>query len=382
MTENQSNTDNLCINTIRTLSMDAIQKANSGHPGAPMGLAPAGYVLFTKHMKHNPKNSSWPDRDRFVLSGGHASMLLYSILHLTGYGLSLDEIKNFRQWGSLTPGHPEFNHTNGVETTTGPLGQGFANAVGMAMSERHLAERFNKDGHEIVDHYTYVMCGDGDLMEGVSSEAASLAGHLALSKLICLYDDNKISIEGTTDIAFTEDVAARFEAYNWNVIKVANGNDHEAIDAAIVEAKKSDKPTLVMLRTNIAFGSPNKQDTPDAHGAPLGDEEIKLTKKNLGWPEDKQFYVPEEAAAKFGECIPNGQAMEDAWQAKFDAFVSGCPELAKQWVDAFSGFLTEGWDSEIPTFTTEDEPMATRAVSGKVLNAIAKKPSDSYRWIC
>ena len=373
MTDSKATLDNLCINTIRTLSMDAIQKANSGHPGAPMGLAPAAYVLWTKHLKHNPKNPAWPDRDRFVLSGGHASMLIYSLLHLTGYGLTIDDIKGFRQLDSKTPGHPEYGHTAGVEVTTGPLGQGIANAVGFAMSERHLASVYNKPGHDIVDHYTYVVCGDGDMMEGLSSEAASMAGHLGLSKLICLYDDNQISIEGKTDITFTEDVAKRFDAYGWNTIKVADGNDSEKIDAAIVEAKsQSEKPTLILMRTSIAYGSPNKQDTSDAHGAPLGVDEIKLTKKNLGWPEDSDFLVPDEAAKKYAECIDAGAAAESAWQTKFDAYRKDFPELVNQWVDGISAFLTYGWEKDIPAFKPEDDGMATRAASGKVLNAIAK----------
>ncbi len=373
MTDSKATLDALCINTIRTLSMDAIQKANSGHPGAPMGLAPAAYVLWTRHLKHNPKNTSWPDRDRFVLSGGHASMLLYSLLHLTGYGLTIDDIKNFRQLDSKTPGHPEYGHTNGVEVTTGPLGQGIANAVGFAMTERHLAAVYNKEGNEIVDHYTYVMCGDGDMMEGIASEAASFAGHLALSKLICLYDDNQISIEGGTDITFTEDVEARFKAYGWNTIKVSEGNDPEKIDAAIVAAKaQSEKPTLILMRTNIAYGSPNKQDTSDAHGAPLGVDEIILTKKNLGWPEDSQFLVPDEAAAKFAECIDKGAKAESEWQAKFNAYKKAYPELTNDWVDGVSGFLKFGWEKDIPSFKSEDGSMATRAASGKVLNSIAK----------
>ncbi|MBU1169923.1 MAG: transketolase [Proteobacteria bacterium] len=374
MTETRKTRDDLCINTIRTLSMDAVQKANSGHPGAPMGLAPAAYVLWTRHLKHNPKNSAWPDRDRFVLSGGHASMLLYSLLHLTGYGLSLDDIKNFRQWGSKTPGHPEYKHTNGVEVTTGPLGQGVANAVGMAMTERHLAAVYNKPGHDIVDHYTYVMCGDGDMMEGIASEAVSLAGHLALSKLICLYDDNKISIEGSTDIAFTEDVQARFNAYGWNTIKVENGNDPDQIDAALNKAKsQNEKPSLLLLRTHIAFGSPNMQDSPDAHGSPLGDEEIRLTKKNLGWPEDASFLIPEEAASVFRACIDKGAEQENQWQKTFNTYSKAFPELTNQWVDGISGFLTFGWDQNLPEFKPEDSAMATRAASGKVLNAIAEK---------
>lgn len=371
--ESQAAIDQLCINTIRTLSMDAIQKANSGHPGAPMGLAPAGYVLWTRIMNHNPKNPGWLDRDRFVLSGGHASMLLYSLLYLTGYDLSLDDIKNFRQWQSKTPGHPEYGHTPGVETTTGPLGQGFANAVGMAMAERHLAARFNRPGHDIVDHYTYMFCGDGDMMEGVASEAASLAGHLGLGRLICIYDDNKISIEGSTEITFTEDVALRFQAYHWHVQKVADGNDTEAIFNALQTAQAdTERPSLIILRTHIAYGSPNKQDTADAHGAPLGQEEVCLTKACLGCPPDIEFCVPDQVLKKFRKCLDKGQVSEEAWLEKFKVYSKTYPDLAAQWVDAVSGYLPRGWDAEIPEFSPSDGPMATRAASGKVLNAIAK----------
>jgi len=374
LSESRTNIDEICINTIRTLSMDAVQKANSGHPGAPMGLAPAGYVLWTRVMKHNPKNPGWLDRDRFVLSGGHASMLLYSLLHLSGYGVTLDDIKNFRQWGSKTPGHPEFGHTPGVETTTGPLGQGFANAVGMAMAERHLAARFNRNGYEIVDHFTYMMCGDGDMMEGLSSEAASLAGHLGLGRLICIYDDNKISIEGNTDITFTEDVALRFKAYNWHILKVDDGNDSDAIFNALEKAKaETERPSLIVLRTHIAFGSPNKQDTADAHGAPLGEEEVRLTKKVLGVPEEPSFYIPEQVMNRFRKCIDAGKQAEAEWQETYLAYNKEYHDLAKQWVDAMSGFLTPGWDNNIPKFSVADGPIATRVASGKVLNAIAEK---------
>jgi len=369
----RSETDNICINTIRTLSIDAIQKANSGHPGAPMGLAPAAYILWTRFLAHNPKNPAWLDRDRFVLSCGHASMLLYSLLHLTGYGVSLNDLQNFRQWGSNTPGHPEFGHTPGVETTTGPLGQGFANGVGMAMAERHLAACFNRQAHEIVGHYTYVMCGDGDMMEGVTSEAASLAGHLGLSRLICIYDDNHISIEGNTNITFTENVAERFKGYNWHVQHVTDGNDTDAIAGAIEAARAQiDRPSLIMVKTHIAYGSPNKQDSADAHGAPLGKEEVCLTKKNLGWPEDAFFKVPEKALKVFRQCVERGEAAEAEWQEKFSAYAQKYPDLAKKWVDAMSGYLTEGWDADIPEFSPSDDPIATRAASGKVLNAIAK----------
>jgi transketolase len=363
--------DTLCVNAIRTLSMDAVQKADSGHPGAPMGLAPAGYVLFTRHLKHNPRNPKWFDRDRFVLSGGHASMLLYSLLHLTGYDVTLDDIKQFRQWGSRTPGHPEYGHTPGVETTTGPLGQGVANAVGMAMAERHLAALYNQPGKEIINHHTYVFCGDGDLMEGISAEAASLAGHLGLGKLICIYDDNKISIEGSTDIAFTEDVARRFQAYLWHVVKVEDGNDLNAISAAIEKAKKETrKPTLIMLRTHIAYGSPNKQDSADAHGAPLGVEEVKLTKKCLGCPEDEVFCVPDKALGHCRNAASGGQAAEDNWNDLFESYQKKYPDQAKQWFEMVNGLYAEGWEAGLPDFKGE-KSMATRKASGMALNALA-----------
>ncbi|ACL04444.1 Transketolase family protein [Desulfatibacillum aliphaticivorans] len=370
----QATTDALCVNTIRTLSMDAIQKANSGHPGAPMGMAPAAYVLFTRYLKHNPSNPEWHDRDRFVLSAGHASMLLYSLLHLTGYDLSLDDIKNFRQWGSRTPGHPEYGHTPGVETTTGPLGQGLANAVGMAMAERFLASYFNRPGHPVVSHHTYCYCGDGCMMEGITHEAASLAGHLGLSKLICLYDDNKISIEGSTDIAFTEDVKARFAAYKWQVITVEDGNDLDAIAKAIEEAQEDkDRPSLIAIRSHIAFGSPHKQDSSDAHGAPLGEEEILLTKKNLGWPETEPFFVPQEALDVFRQCVDKGAKAEAEWNDAMAAFAKAHPEIAEEFAPIMNGDLPDGWDADIPAFTPEDNVIATRAASGTVLNAIAPK---------
>jgi transketolase len=372
LSESRATIDEICINTIRTLSMDAVQKANSGHPGAPMGLAPAAYVLWTQIMKHNPENPGWLDRDRFVLSAGHASMLLYSMLHLSGYDVSLDDIMNFRQWGSKTPGHPEFGHTPGVETTTGPLGQGFANAVGMAMAEQHLASRFNRPGHEIVDHYTYMICGDGDMMEGISSEAASLAGHLGLARLICIYDDNEISIEGSTDISFTENVALRFEAYNWQILKVDDANDVDAIFNALEAAKaETQRPSLIIMRTHIAFGSPNKQDTAAAHGAPLGEEEVRLTKKCLDWPEDVYFGVPEKALKRFRKCIETGKEAESIWKQKYEAYTKEYPDLERELKDAMSGFLTKGWDADIPEFSSSDSPMATRVASGMVLNAIA-----------
>ncbi len=371
--KSQPAADSLCINTIRTLAMDAVQAANSGHPGAPMGLASAAYVLWTQILKHNPKNPGWMDRDRFVLSGGHASMLLYSLLYLTGYKVSLREIKNFRQWGSITPGHPEYHHTPGVETTTGPLGQGFSNAVGMAMAERHLAAVFNQKSHKLVDHFTYVMCGDGDLMEGVTSEAASLAGHLGLGKLICIYDDNKISIEGGTELAFTENVAARFKAYGWHVVRVNDGNDLAAIRDAIKAARaEAGRPSLIALRTHIAYGSPNKQDSHDAHGAPLGDEEVLLTKENLGWPSRKKFYVPADTLKRFRRCVVNGKKAETAWNKKFAAYKRKHPDLAEQWLAAVYCKPIRGWDSKVPTFANA-APIATRAASGQVLNALAEK---------
>jgi transketolase len=353
--------DTMCVNTVRTLAIDAIQRANSGHPGAPMGLAPAAYVLFTRIMKHNPKNPDWLDRDRFVLSGGHASMLLYSLLYLTGYGLSLDDMKSFRQMGSRTPGHPEFGLTPGVETTTGPLGQGFANAVGMAIAERHLAAAFNRKDAEIIDHNIYVMCGDGDMMEGITSEAASLAGHLGLSKLICIYDDNRISIEGSTAITFTEDVSRRFKAYNWQVLTVSDGNDLAAIETALREAgAETTQPSLIVLRTEIAYGSPNKQGSAEAHGAPLGAAEVCLTKECLGCSKDEEFCVPTEVLEKCRECIAKGEQAEAAWQNKFKSYNRTYPDLA------------DGWDAGLPKFSPSDGPLATRAASGRVLNAVAE----------
>jgi transketolase len=369
----QATIDNLCINTMRTLAIDAIEAAKSGHPGAPMGLAPAAYVLWTRILKHNPQNPDWVDRDRFVLSGGHASMILYSLLYLCGYNVSLDDIKSFRQWGSKTPGHPEFGLTPGVETTTGPLGQGFANAVGMAMAECHLAVRFNRDGCDMVDHHTYVMCGDGDLMEGLASEAASLAGHLGLGKLVAIYDDNKITIEGGTDIAFTEDVETRFKAYNWHVQRIDDGNDLEAIQRAIEAAKaESAKPSLILLRTHIAYGSPNKQDSCAAHGAPLGEEEVRLTKDCLGCPIDEVFCVPDKVIDAFRNCVAKGQEAEASWQEKFNDFSKTQPDAALELIQALNAKLQDGWDADLPDFS-DTGAIATRAASGQVLNAISDK---------
>jgi transketolase len=374
MTDTRNTTDQLTINTIRTLSMDMIQKANSGHPGAPMGIAPAAYTLFKYFLKHNPGNPAWFDRDRFVLSGGHASALLYSLLYLFKYGLELEDLKNFRQWQSKTPGHPEYGETAGVETTTGPLGQGIANAVGMAMAERHMAARFNKADNEIIKHYTYVICGDGDLMEGVAMEAISLAGHLGLDKLILIYDDNSITIEGKTDITFTENVRAKFESQHWHVVTVEDGNDLEAIKNSIQAGQKeTERPTLVQVKTHIAYGSPNKQDSSAAHGAPLGAEEIMLTKKFYGVPEDKDFDVPQEVLDHCKTALDEGNNAENAWQQAFDTYKNLYPAEADLFVDAISGFLTEGWASDIPVFKPGDSPIATRSASGQLINALAEK---------
>jgi len=364
-------TDELCINTIRTLSIDAIQKANSGHPGLPMGAAPMAHVLWTRHLKHDPACPSWPDRDRFVLSGGHGSMLLYSLLHLTGYDVSLDDLRAFRQWGSKTPGHPEYGPTPGVETTTGPLGQGFATAIGMAMAEAHLAATYNTATYTIVDHHTYVLASDGDMMEGVASEAASLAGHLRLGKLICLYDSNDISLAGATTLCFTEDVAARFASYGWQVLRVDDGNNVEAIHQAITEGKAdAGRPTLIVVKTVIGFGSPNKANTSESHGSPLGTDEVAATKRALGFPEAQDFYVPDEALTVFRKALDTGQAARTAWEAVHDAWAQANPELATRWADAIAARLPDGWDRDIPAFGIADAA-ATRATAGKVLNAIA-----------
>jgi transketolase len=365
--------EELSINTIRTLSMDAIQKANSGHPGAPMALAPLAYLTWTRFMKHNPKNPKWINRDRFVLSNGHASMLLYSMLYLTGYDLSLDDIKNFRQWESKTPGHPEYAITPGAETTTGPLGQGVMNAVGMAIAEAHMAAVYNRPGFEIINHYTFTFCGDGDLMEGASHEAASLAGHLGLSKLIYLYDDNHISIEGDTALAYSDDVQKRFESYNWHVINVGdNANNLEVLSDAIDKAKSvKDKPSIIIVRSHIAYGSPNMQDTEAAHGSPLGEDEIKLTKKNYGWPEDEHFLVPQRTLDHMREIVGKGEKREKEWKEKFLAYKKEFPDLAAQLEASIADELPKGWDKDIPKFQPSDGPLATRQASGKVINAFA-----------
>lgn len=358
------------INTIRFLAIDAVEKANSGHPGLPMGAAVMGYTLWTRHLRFNPHNPEWADRDRFILSAGHGSMLLYALLYLTGYDLPMEQIEQFRQWGSITPGHPESTLTPGVEVTTGPLGQGFANGVGMAIAEKVLAERFNTSENTIVDHYTYAIVSDGDLMEGVSSEAASYAGTQGLGKLIYLYDDNHISIEGDTSITFREDVAARFRAYGWQVIGPIDGNDLEAVDGAIHVAKRNlDQPSLIICRTTIGYGSPNKAGTAGVHGSPLGEKEVELTRKNLGWPEEK-FYVPGDVLEHFREAVERGAAWERAWSDDFAAYGEAHPAQAAEFERMMAGELPEGWDVGIPEFTPEDGPIATRAAGGKVLNGL------------
>ncbi|HTP07799.1 MAG TPA: transketolase [Anaerolineae bacterium] len=368
-----ANLDQLCINTIRFLSVDGVQKANSGHPGLPMGAAAMSYVLWTKFLRHNPSDPNWPDRDRFVLSGGHGSMLLYSLLHLTGYDLALDEIKNFRQWGSKTPGHPEYGLAPGVEVTTGPLGQGFAMGVGLAMAEAHLAACYNRPDHTIIDHYTYGIVSDGDLMEGVSHEAASLAGHWQLGKLIYLYDDNRISLAGATDLTYTDDVTKRFEAYGWQVLMVEDGNDLAAIEAALAAARSDTQhPTLIRVHTIIGFGAPHKQNTFEAHGSPLGPDEVKAAKENLGWPVEPPFYLPGEALEHFREAIEKGKTQQAAWQKKFDAYARAFPELYSELDRALKGDLPEGWNKDLPVFSAS-KGQATRVSSGQTLNALAAK---------
>ncbi|MBN1967044.1 MAG: transketolase [Anaerolineae bacterium] len=366
--------DELCINTIRTLSIDAVQKANSGHPGLPLGAAPMAYVLWTRFLKHNPRNPEWPDRDRFVLSAGHGSMLLYSLLYLTGYRVTLEDLQSFRQWGSVTPGHPEYRETPGVETTTGPLGQGFATAVGMALAEAHLAARFNRPGHPIIEHLTYVLVSDGDLMEGLSHEAASLAGHLGLGKLIALYDNNHVTLSGPASESFSENIPQRFAAYGWHVLEVTDGNDVAAIAAALAEARaNTDKPTLISVQTIIGYGSPNKGGTFESHGSPLGEEEVRLTKENLGWPTEPAFYVPEEARQHFRQAIDAGHAAQREWDERLAAYEAAYPELAAQLKQALAGQLPEAWDADIPVFPADSKAIATRSAGGTVLNAIAAR---------
>src|SRR5882724_8171974 len=362
--------DQLCINTIRTLTLDAVQKAESGHPGLPLGAAPMAYVLWTRFLRHNPKNPKWENRDRFLLSAGHGSMLLYSLLHLTGYDLPLDELKNFRQWGSKTPGHPEYGLTPGVEITTGPLGQGFANGVGMAMGGAHLGAKFNKESFPLIDHYVYAIVSDGDLMEGVASEAASLAGHLQLGKLIYLYDDNNVTIEGFTKLAFSEDVPTRFEAYGWHTLTVEDGNNLDAIEAAIREAQSvGSKPSLISVKTIIGYGMPTAG-TRKAHSDAPGEEAVRETKRHLGWPEDKQFYIPDEALKHFREAVDRGLKQEAEWNTQVDKYEQQYPELGRQWRSMMKDELPGGWEAHLPNFK-DAKPMATRVASGEVINALA-----------
>jgi len=368
------------INTIRFLSADAVQQAKSGHPGLPMGAAAMAYVLWMRHLRYNPRNPNWPGRDRFVLSGGHGSMLLYSLLYLTGYDLALDELKNFRQWGSKTPGHPEYGLTPGVESTTGPLGQGFGNGVGMAIAIKHLAAHFNKPGHELIDQIVYAIVTDGDLMEGVSSEAASLAGHLRLSNLIYLYDDNRISIDGSTDLAFTEERKTRFEAYGWHVIQVEDGNNLDEVDDALSLAKEDPRPSLIICRTQIGYGLPTLQGTAKAHGEPPGEEELAGAKVKLGWPLTPRFFVPDEILAHFRQAMDKGRQLEVDWENRFSAYCAAYPELGTELKRRISRKLPVGWDQNLPMFPPDEKGLATRASSGKVLNSLASKIPDDWRF--
>ena len=365
--------DQQCIDTLRFLSVDMVEKADSGHPGLPLGAAPMAYTLWTRQLKHNPANPSWPDRDRFVMSAGHGSALPYSLLYVTGYALTLDDIKQFREWGSKTPGHPERGHTPGIEVTTGPLGQGMANAVGMAIGEEHLAARYNREGHNVIDHHTWALVSDGDLMEGVASEAASLAGHLKLGKLICLYDDNYVTLSAGTDITFSEDRAKRFEAYGWQTIAVADGNDLVAIGAALDEARAdTTRPSLILVRSHIGYGSP-EQDSYKSHGSPLGAEDTKKTKEKLGWPVEPPFIVPAPALAHFREALDHGAKAEADWNGRMEAYAKAFPELAKELQVRLRGELPAGWDADIPVFPADAKGIATRVAGGKVMNAIAPK---------
>jgi transketolase len=371
---NMTDLDQLCINTIRFLSVDAVQKANSGHPGLPLGAAPMAYVLWTRFLKHNPSNPAWYNRDRFILSAGHGSMLLYSLLHLTGYDLPLEQIKQFRQWQSKTPGHPERGLAPGTEVTTGPLGQGFGNGVGIAMAERYLASRYNRPGFDLIDHFTYAIVSDGDLMEGVASEAASLAGHVGLGKLIYFYDDNRVSLAASTNLTFTEDRTKRFEAYGWHVQSLPDGNDLKAMETALEAARlESSRPSIILVRTHIGYGSPHKQDTFGAHGSPLGEEEVKLTKKNLGWPEAPPFYIPGEALEHFRQAVTQGKQAEQEWNSRLAKYRKTFPELAEEFQKIMKGELPLGWDKDIPYFPAENKGIATRVASGKILNALTPK---------
>ncbi|MCC6148222.1 MAG: transketolase [Anaerolineaceae bacterium] len=363
--------DNLSINTIRFLSIDAIQKANSGHPGLPMGAAAFAYVLWTRFLKHNPSNPHWFDRDRFILSAGHGSMLLYSLLYLTGYDLPLEQIKQFRQWGSIAPGHPERGLTPGVEVTTGPLGQGFGNGVGMAMAEAFLSARYNRPGHNIINHYTYGLVSDGDLMEGVAAEAASLAGHLRLGKLIYLYDDNRITLSAATDLTFTEDIKGRFKAYGWHTQSVEDGNDLAAVERAIRNAQRNKtRPSLILLRTHLGYGSPDKQDSFEAHGSPLGVEEVKRAKENLGWPVEPPFHVPEAALSHFRQAVEQGKSADLEWEKRFSVYAQAYPDLAQELHQVIQAGLPEGWDGDIPEFSSSAKGIATRVASGEIMNSI------------
>ena len=374
MKRHDKDLDRLCIDTLRFLSVDAVQQAESGHPGLPLGAAPMAYVLWTRLLKHNPRNPSWFDRDRFVLSAGHGSMLLYSLLHLTGYDLPLAEIERFRQWGSMAPGHPERGHTPGVEVTTGPLGQGFGNAVGMAITEAHLAARYNRPGFEVVNHATYVLASDGDLMEGVSAEAASLAGHLKLGKLTCLYDDNRVTLAASTDATFTEDRARRFEAYGWHTVRVADGNDLDAIEAALREARdEASRPSLILVRTHIGYGSPHKQDSFEAHGSPLGVDEVRLTKQALGWPTEPPFLIPQAALDHLRVALVSGAHAERQWNEVRAGYEKAFPDLAAELGQRMRGELPPGWDADIPLFGADAKGIASRVASGKVMNAIAPR---------
>jgi len=365
--------DRQCVDTLRFLSVDMVQKANSGHPGLPLGAAPMAYVLWTRWLRYNPHNPDWFNRDRFILSAGHGSALLYSLLHLTGYDLSLDDIRQFRQWGSKAPGHPERGHTPGVETTTGPLGQGFGNAVGMAIAEAQLAARYNRPGHTLVDHHTWVLVSDGDLMEGVAAEAASLAGHLQLGKLICLYDDNHVTLAAGTDITFSENRARRFEAYGWHTVSVADGNDLAAIDVALAAARaETTRPSLILVRTHIGYGSPD-QDSYKAHGSPLGADDVRQTKQTLGWPTEPDFLIPEAVLAHFRTARERGAQAEAAWNASLNSYAATFPDLAKELQGRLRAELPSGWDTDIPVFDADEQGLATREASGKVMNAIAPK---------
>ena len=360
------------VDAIRILSMDAVQQANSGHPGTPMALAPVGYVLFHKHLRHNPSDPLWLDRDRFVLSVGHASMLIYSLLHLSGYDLSEEDIRNFRQWGSPTAGHPEYGHAPGIETTTGPLGQGVANSVGLALAERWLAKRYNRPGHEVVDHFTYALCSDGDMMEGVSHEAAAIAGHQKLGKLIWIFDDNRITIDGGTELSSSTNQAKRFEAYGWHVTHVSDGNDLEEIDRAIIEAKReSERPSLIVVRTTIGYGSPGKAGTSAAHGAPLGQDEIIKTKENLGYPSLEPFHVENSTREHWAACLENGRKLQEDWQKRFSLYQEQAPDFAAEFLQVMSGELPEDWDENVPNLTAAENEDATRGWSGKVLQGVA-----------